>query len=158
MKDERDRFSIAFPFRFDKPGKDVAFAFAYPFSLSDHENLMRCLEAEIRSGPASLYFRRHRLCMSLEGRHVDLLTITEKDDENPIEEALHDSGSDIPDARTCRIQDRQVFILTARVRCFASFEREGWLILGTKGGWGLMVTLPRFIREKRPRATCLMGR
>lgn len=54
------------------------FALTYPFSYTDCQNVLDKYETAYRNHP-SIYFYRELLTTSIEGRRVDLLTITKKD-------------------------------------------------------------------------------
>ena len=58
-------------------------AFCYPYSYSELLSDLDALEARFAAKEASaVFFKRDLLCLSLEQRRVDLLTVTRNGDEN----------------------------------------------------------------------------
>lgn len=100
--------------RFDCDSKEVTyFALTYPFSYADSQNLLDKYEKLYANHP-KIYFHRELLVTSLEGRRVDLVTITSR------ENATRDSEDRIPNLfpegrpRPLRFRKPTVFV-AARV-------------------------------------------
>ena len=72
----------------NSPNETTFFALAYPFSYTDLQNLLATYENNYESH-TQIYFRREFLINSVEGRRVDLLTITGNNDKiNSLEEGI----------------------------------------------------------------------
>ncbi len=61
------------------------FALTYPFSYSDCQTLLDQYEKTFADHP-QVYFRRELLATSLEGRRLDLLTITGRNEQLSLDE------------------------------------------------------------------------
>ncbi|XP_018332039.1 cytosolic carboxypeptidase-like protein 5 [Agrilus planipennis] len=75
-----DDRSLSFKYKTpENPESITYFAFTYPFSYNDIQNSLRTIDAKYLSASGhndDIYYYRECLCYSLEGRKVDLLTIT----------------------------------------------------------------------------------
>ena len=105
---------LSFEHRFDTDPKEVTyFALTYPFSYSDCQNLLNKYEKSFANHP-KIYFHRELLVKSLQGRRVDLITITSKENQ------MKDEEDSIPylfpegKPRPLRFKKPTIFI-TARV-------------------------------------------
>lgn len=118
------QFVLSFVHRFlEGRGATTFFAFCYPFSYSDCQDLLNQLDQRFlenhptHSSPLdTIYYHRELLCYSLDGLRVDLLTITSchglREDREPRLEQL------FPDASTprpFRFTGKRIFFLSSRV-------------------------------------------
>ncbi|XP_022429940.1 cytosolic carboxypeptidase-like protein 5 isoform X2 [Delphinapterus leucas] len=118
------QFVLSFVHRFvESRGATTFFAFCYPFSYSDCQDLLNQLDQRFlenhptHSSPLdTIYYHRETLCYSLDGLRVDLLTISSchglREDREPRLEQL------FPDASTprpFRFTGKRVFFLSSRV-------------------------------------------
>ena len=122
---EGRQFRVSWRFKFSAGGAPVFFAFTPPYS---YEEVVRKVdELEAHFGPASgysraradaVYFERETLVRSLEGRRVELLTITDvggmsEEAEGSMEGCFPDTG---PAGRSVRLfPGKTYFLLSARV-------------------------------------------
>ncbi|XP_073993304.1 cytosolic carboxypeptidase-like protein 5 isoform X1 [Rhodnius prolixus] len=115
-----------------KPKTVVYFAFTYPFTYSDLESFLDSLQfsrhnaADICMEPISyekmktfspddIYFHREVLCNSIEGRNVNLVTITSLHNVTPVREIrLNNLFPDESSPRPYRFNKKVIF-LSARV-------------------------------------------
>ncbi|RHZ11892.1 hypothetical protein DYB26_004650 [Aphanomyces astaci] len=142
-------FSIRFTHTVVKAGETQFFAFCYPYSYTDLQRMLRRLDSEFSQDPQDgkqqpmpvvrsrlrsqpIYYHRETLAHSLDGRKVDLLTISSLDnilDER--EDALPGLFPDHPAMpRPRHFQNKRVVFVTARVHPAetpASFVLEGVL-------------------------------
>jgi len=135
---EADDFEITFRHRFDQGASDpVFFAFCYPWSYAECQALLAEAEARLgasdaealasdgRSGTArplapalqSIYFRRETLTRSIEGRDVDVLTVTAATGASPGGEREPAIPGLFPRGglRPVLFPERPVYVLSARV-------------------------------------------
>ncbi|XP_054978610.1 cytosolic carboxypeptidase-like protein 5 isoform X4 [Sorex araneus] len=118
------QFVLSFVHRFlEGRGATTFFAFCYPFSYSDCQDLLNQLDQRFlenhptHSSPLdTIYYHRETLCYSLDGLRVDLLTISSchglREDREPRLELL------FPDTSTPRpycFTGKRVFFLSSRV-------------------------------------------
>ncbi|XP_032247477.1 cytosolic carboxypeptidase-like protein 5 isoform X2 [Phoca vitulina] len=118
------QFVLSFVHRFvEGRGATTFFAFCYPFSYSDCQDLLNQLDQRFlenhptHSSPLdTIYYHREILCYSLDGLRVDLLTITSchglREDREPRLEQL------FPDVATPRpfcFTGKRIFFLSSRV-------------------------------------------
>ncbi|XP_066864033.1 cytosolic carboxypeptidase-like protein 5 isoform X2 [Kogia breviceps] len=118
------QFVLSFVHRFvESRGATTFFAFCYPFSYSDCQDLLKQLDQRFlenhptHSSPLdTIYYHRETLCYSLDGLRVDLLTISSchglREDREPRLEQL------FPDASTprpFRFTGKRIFFLSSRV-------------------------------------------
>ncbi|XP_061066726.1 cytosolic carboxypeptidase-like protein 5 isoform X2 [Eubalaena glacialis] len=118
------QFVLSFVHRFvESRGATTFFAFCYPFSYSDCQDLLNQLDQRFlenhptHSSPLdTIYYHRETLCYSLDGLRVDLLTISSchglREDREPRLEQL------FPDASTprpFRFTGKRIFFLSSRV-------------------------------------------
>ncbi|XP_025310186.3 cytosolic carboxypeptidase-like protein 5 isoform X2 [Canis lupus dingo] len=103
------QFVLSFVHRFvEGRGATTFFAFCYPFSYSDCQDLLNQLDQRFlenhptHSSPLdTIYYHREILCYSLDGLRVDLLTITschglQEDREPRLEQLFPDTGTPRP--------------------------------------------------------------
>lgn len=118
------QFVLSFVHRFvEGRGATTFFAFCYPFSYSDCQDLLSQLDQRFpenystHSSPLdSIYYHRELLCYSLDGLRVDLLTITSchglREDREPrLEQLFPDLGT----PRPFRFTGKRIFFLSSRV-------------------------------------------
>ncbi|XP_075811846.1 cytosolic carboxypeptidase-like protein 5 isoform X1 [Microtus pennsylvanicus] len=118
------QFVLSFVHRFvEGRGATTFFAFCYPFSYSDCQDLLSQLDQRFpenhstRSSPLdSIYYHRELLCYSLDGLRVDLLTVTSchglREDREPRLEQLF---PDLSTPRPFRFTGKRIFFLSSRV-------------------------------------------
>ncbi|KAF6101918.1 ATP/GTP binding protein like 5 [Phyllostomus discolor] len=118
------QFVLSFVHRFvEGRGATTFFAFCYPFSYSDCQDLLNQLDQRfLESHPThsspldTIYYHREILCYSLDGLRVDLLTISSchglRQDREPRLEQLF---PDISTPRPFCFTGKRVFFLSSRV-------------------------------------------
>ncbi|XP_073905452.1 cytosolic carboxypeptidase-like protein 5 isoform X2 [Castor canadensis] len=118
------QFVLSFVHRFvEGRGATTFFAFCYPFSYSDCQDLLNQLDQRFpenhstHSSPLdTIYYHRELLCYSLDGLRVDLLTVTSchglRDDREPRLEQLFPDNST---PRPFRFTGKRIFFLSSRV-------------------------------------------
>lgn len=74
------------------PGRAVEFAFCYPYSLSRLEAALAEIEARCRDEP-SVLLKRELLTKSLDGRPIELITVTERSPERECDEPTLETWS-----------------------------------------------------------------
>ncbi|XP_038607655.1 cytosolic carboxypeptidase-like protein 5 isoform X1 [Tachyglossus aculeatus] len=118
------QFVLSFIHRFlEGRGATTFFAFCYPFSYSDCQELLNQLDQRFRedhpslSSPLdSIYYHRELLCYSLDGLRVDLLTVSSCHGRQEEREPRLDQL--FPDTSTPRpfcFSGKKVFFLSSRV-------------------------------------------
>ena len=75
MTDAKDKLEITFSFTFNSSDLSVDISSGYPYSYSQKEDMLSTLEQRIRL-TQGLYYQRDTIAWSLEGRSIDLLTLT----------------------------------------------------------------------------------
>ncbi|XP_003787508.1 cytosolic carboxypeptidase-like protein 5 isoform X1 [Otolemur garnettii] len=118
------QFVLSFVHRFvEGRGATTFFAFCYPFSYSDCQDLLHQLDqrfTENHPTPTSpqdtIYYHRELLCYSLDGLRVDLLTVTSchglREDREPrLEQLFPDTST----PRPFRFTGKRIFFLSSRV-------------------------------------------
>uniref|UniRef100_A0A8C5L2C2 Cytosolic carboxypeptidase-like protein 5 n=1 Tax=Jaculus jaculus TaxID=51337 RepID=A0A8C5L2C2_JACJA len=118
------QFVLSFVHRFvEGRGATTFFAFCYPFSYSDCQDLLNQLDQRFlenhptHSSPLdTIYYHRELLCYSLDGLRVDLLTITschglQEDREPRLEQLFPDTST----PRPFRFTGKKIFFLSSRV-------------------------------------------
>ncbi|XP_039743526.1 cytosolic carboxypeptidase-like protein 5 isoform X4 [Pteropus medius] len=118
------QFVLSFVHRFvEGRGATTFFAFCYPFSYSDCQDLLNQLDQRFlenyptHSSPLdTIYYHREILCYSLDGLRVDLLTISSchglREDREPrLEQLFPDIGTPRPFCFT----GKKIFFLSSRV-------------------------------------------
>ncbi|XP_071835494.1 cytosolic carboxypeptidase-like protein 5 isoform X3 [Apostichopus japonicus] len=133
------QFIMAFTYRFEYRYSTVYFAFCYPFSYTECQNMLEeldqqfnhCQEAGTPSSLDSIYYHRELLCHSLDGLRVDLLTVSSyhgiTDNHEPRLEKLF---PDMTTTRARRFEGKRVYFLSSRVHpgeTPASFVFNGFL-------------------------------
>nr|KAF6428883.1 ATP/GTP binding protein like 5 [Molossus molossus] len=118
------QFVLSFVHRFvEGRGATTYFAFCYPFSYSDCQDLLNQLDQRFlenhptHSSPLdTIYYHREILCYSLDGLRVDLLTISSchglQEDREPRLEQLF---PDISTPRPFCFTGKRIFFLSSRV-------------------------------------------
>uniref|UniRef100_A0A5F9CNL2 Cytosolic carboxypeptidase-like protein 5 n=1 Tax=Oryctolagus cuniculus TaxID=9986 RepID=A0A5F9CNL2_RABIT len=118
------QFVLSFVHRFvEGRGATTFFAFCYPFSYSDCQELLNQLDQRFpenhhtHSSPLdTIYYHRELLCYSLDGLRVDLLTVTSchglREDREPrLEQLFPDTST----PRPFRFTGKKIFFLSSRV-------------------------------------------
>ncbi|KAM8810022.1 cytosolic carboxypeptidase-like protein 5 [Eudromia elegans] len=148
------QFVLSFVHRFvECRGATTYFAFCYPFSYTECQEMLAQLDGRFdecrHMSPASpldaVYYQRELLCRSLDGRRVDLLTVTSchgmQEAREPRLRGLFPDGST---PRPRRFAGKRVFFLSSRVHpgeTPSSFVFNGFLHF--------------ILREEDPRAQML---
>ncbi|XP_063078937.1 cytosolic carboxypeptidase-like protein 5 isoform X2 [Engraulis encrasicolus] len=121
-----NQFTLSFVHRLlEVQGATTYFAFCYPFSYSECQDMLQQLDQRLLSnaqslGPCSpvdsVYYHRELLCHSLDGHRVDLLTVSSchgiQDEREPRLDKLF-PDHDTP--RPHRFTGKRVFFLSSRV-------------------------------------------
>ncbi|KAM5292255.1 cytosolic carboxypeptidase-like protein 5 isoform 1-T1 [Ctenodactylus gundi] len=118
------QFVLSFVHRFvEGRGATTFFAFCYPFSYSDCQDLLNQLDQRFpenhpaHSSPLdTIYYHRELLCYSLDGLRVDLLTISschglQEEREPRLEQLFPDTST----PRPFRFTGKRIFFLSSRV-------------------------------------------
>ncbi|XP_004451530.1 cytosolic carboxypeptidase-like protein 5 isoform X3 [Dasypus novemcinctus] len=118
------QFVLSFVHRFvEGRGATTFFAFCYPFSYSDCQDLLNQLDQRFQenhpthSSPLdTIYYHRELLCYSLDGLRVDLLTVSSchglREDREPrLEQLFPDTST----PRPFRFLGKRIFFLSSRV-------------------------------------------
>ncbi|XP_048841776.1 cytosolic carboxypeptidase-like protein 5 isoform X2 [Brienomyrus brachyistius] len=119
------QFILSFSHRFlEGRGTTTYFAFCYPFSYSECQNMLLQLDQRFSGsqhlGPNSpldsVYYHRELLCHSLDGHRVDLITITSchgmmEERETRLDKLFPDGATPRPH----RFAGKRVFFLSSRV-------------------------------------------
>ncbi|KAH9140031.1 hypothetical protein AeRB84_015708 [Aphanomyces euteiches] len=117
---QTNEFSIRFTYTVAVAGETVFFAFCYPYSYTDGQRMLRRLDQDFarrERTASSMYYHRETLVHSLDGRKVDLLTISSYDNilDNR-EETIPGLFPDHPHTpRPFQFQNKRVIFLTSRV-------------------------------------------
>ncbi|XP_036290864.1 cytosolic carboxypeptidase-like protein 5 isoform X1 [Pipistrellus kuhlii] len=118
------QFVLSFVHRFlEGRGATTFFAFCYPFSYSDCQDLLTQLDQRFlenhptkNSSLDTIYYHREILCYSLDGLRVDLLTISSCHGlEEEREPRLEQLFPDISTPRPFRFTGKRIFFLSSRV-------------------------------------------
>ena len=147
-KTETGQFRWTFRHRVET-AEPIYFAFTFPFSHGDCASMLDAIDAKFRAEPdlkRQVYVARQTLARSLEGRDVDVLTITSP-------EGMDDANFDDGPVLSSRVppgaapSDRPIFIVSAGVHP------------GEKPGNHMMCGILEFLlREDDPRAVALRER
>jgi hypothetical protein len=76
-----DQFILRFQHMFSNgPGETTFFAFSYPFSYEESQSKIDQIEQQFSSSPdKNLYFHRETVYYSIEGRKMEMMTISSMD-------------------------------------------------------------------------------
>ncbi|XP_062406561.1 cytosolic carboxypeptidase-like protein 5 isoform X2 [Sardina pilchardus] len=136
-----NQFTLSFVHRLSEVrGATTYFAFCYPFSYAESQDMLQQLDQRLLStthslGPCSpvdsVYYHRELLCHSLDGHRVDLLTVSschgiQEDREPRLDKLFPDHST----PRAHRFVGKRVFFLSSRVHpgeTPASFVFNGFL-------------------------------
>eukprot|EP00959_Pyramimonas_sp_CCMP1952_P379629 7952176-Pyramimonas_sp.AAC.1 len=78
--DDEGEFQMRFKFEVKWDCQEIFFAFCYPWSLKDNDLLMERVETQLADRNRNdIYLHRETLCHSLEGRPVEIITLTAND-------------------------------------------------------------------------------
>jgi len=94
---------VKFSFTFDSQENEVFFAFSYPFSYKENQELLEKYD-RLYPKDSDLYYNRELLIKSPHDRNVDLVTISSNEgklseNESNIDENLFPNQSQQPRAR-----------------------------------------------------------
>ncbi|OCT66232.1 cytosolic carboxypeptidase-like protein 5 isoform X2 [Xenopus laevis] len=120
-----NQFILSFVHRFlDCRGSTTYFAFCFPFSYEESQELMAglddrfsdCKHITLGSFPDSIYYHRELLCHSLDGLRLDLLTISSchgmtEEREPRLDKLFPDQST----PRPYRFTGKRVYFLSSRV-------------------------------------------
>lgn len=74
------QFKLSFQYRTSENHRQtVFFAFCYPYSYSECQEKLHQCDQQYSSCNHNIYYHREILCYSLEGRRVDLITVSSCD-------------------------------------------------------------------------------
>ncbi|KDR22169.1 Cytosolic carboxypeptidase-like protein 5, partial [Zootermopsis nevadensis] len=123
---EDDAFILSFKYRtLENIRATTFFAFTYPYSYVELQNLLNSVDARFRSSPGEfqapnclddVYYHRECVCYSLEGRLIDLITISSYHNMSSERETRLRHlfpMSDVP--RPFRFYGKKVVFVSARV-------------------------------------------
>uniref|UniRef100_A0A7S3GAH4 tubulin-glutamate carboxypeptidase n=1 Tax=Palpitomonas bilix TaxID=652834 RepID=A0A7S3GAH4_9EUKA len=112
---------VTFRFRTEKGQEKLYFAFCFPFSYSDTQRMLKKLERKF-SGQKGIekgvYFERELLTNSLDGRRVDLLTISSPKGLTELNEPAVDGCPHLATSsggRAKTVDGKRLFFVSARV-------------------------------------------
>ena len=106
---------ITFTHRFENTD-EIRFAFCAPYSLTDLETNLFTMESTIAS-EEDIYWKREVLIHSLDGRNVELITLSSKEgimDETE-EPLLHCFPNSVQNNRARKFQNKKIIFISARV-------------------------------------------
>uniref|UniRef100_A0A8D8RLD4 Cytosolic carboxypeptidase-like protein 5 n=1 Tax=Cacopsylla melanoneura TaxID=428564 RepID=A0A8D8RLD4_9HEMI len=116
-------FIMSFKHKISDTKSFTYFAFTYPYSYSDLQTYLLNLDTKFNKNPEEsvaspddIYYKRECVCYSLEGRNVDLLTISSNHNITDVPEPRLPHL--FPEDNSCRakkFQDKKVIFLSARV-------------------------------------------
>jgi len=115
-------FQMRFKHEFKVEGGECFFAFCQPWSLADHEVLMKRVEETLeQSKKSNIYLHRSTLTHSLQGRPVEVITLTGADPrtlsglEAEPDLALDDLFSEATSTMPLHFPDKKVIVISSRV-------------------------------------------
>jgi hypothetical protein len=114
--DDDDEYYIRWEFTF-QGAEDVQFAFCYPHSMADTESQMQSMERAVRDPEIGkkIFFHREVLTRTLEGRPLDLITLTSPDGMTKNREELLDGLFPAGDERAPVFRGKKIIFISARV-------------------------------------------
>ncbi|OQS01635.1 cytosolic carboxypeptidase-like protein 5 isoform 2 [Achlya hypogyna] len=125
------QFSIVFSVSVPAAGDVLFVAFTYPYSYADLQRSLGRLDTDMAARP-DIYYHRETLVHSVDGRRVDLLTISSTDNMLGDREAalphLFPEHDAVTHPRPRAFQNKRTIVLTARVHPAetpASFVADG---------------------------------
>ncbi|XP_031780428.1 cytosolic carboxypeptidase-like protein 5 isoform X1 [Nasonia vitripennis] len=136
--DKNNEFILSFNYRTsENPNAITYFAFTYPFSYTDLQNHLKKIDAKMTKQNVNLaddiYYHRENAINSLEGRRLDILTISSYYNILTEREAkLKDLFPDENEERPFKFQDKKIIFISARVHpgeTPSSFVLNGFLNL-----------------------------
>ncbi|CAD5115783.1 DgyrCDS4726 [Dimorphilus gyrociliatus] len=126
-------FRLTFTHRFLNTAPTVYFAFCYPFSYLECQEMLESLDDRFREDN-EIYYHRELLCRSIDGLRVDLLTISDYEGIHSELEPVFDEHL-FPDGakkRPRKFEKKRVFFVSSRVHpgeTPSSFVFNGFLDL-----------------------------
>ena len=112
--DKNNEFLLSFNYRTsENPNAITYFAFTYPFSYTDLQNYLKKVDARMTKQSTNfaddIYYHRENAINSLEGRRLDILTISSyynilSDREAKIKDLFPDENAERP----FKFQDKKV--------------------------------------------------
>ncbi|KAJ8602728.1 hypothetical protein CTAYLR_003789 [Chrysophaeum taylorii] len=124
-RERRDSGEVQWEYEFQAK-EEAAFAFTYPYSCEDLEKSL--VDASVLASKRGVYFRRQLLCRSLEGRRVDLVTIT--DPKNTSSSSEEDDQTFLGDEETWLFPDARAGIEPAEKLMFR--RRRPTILVGAR--------------------------
>jgi cytosolic carboxypeptidase protein 5 len=123
-----DQFTLRFNHMFsNQPNETTYFAFSYPFSYQESQNSMDEIQNNFEAAApinSNLYFHRETVYYSIEGRKMEMMTISSKDgiteDREPIPEGndyngIFPEGAKDPNRRPLKFGEKPIVVFTSRV-------------------------------------------
>lgn len=92
-----DQFTLRFQHMFSNPPSEtVYFAFSYPWSYEDSQAKIDEIEQKFATAPQekNLYFHRETVYHSIEGRKMEMMTISSRDGITDLREPRPNDGTD----------------------------------------------------------------
>jgi hypothetical protein len=111
----------------NQPNETTYFAFSYPWSYEESQNRMDEIEKDFAAAAPgmNLYFHRETVYYSIEGRKMEMMTISSRDgildEREPIAQGADSTGIfpeaiDDPSRRPYKFeQDKSIVVFTSRV-------------------------------------------
>jgi len=107
----------------NQPNETTYFAFSYPFSYQESQDKIDSIQKLFETAPAekNLYFHRETIYHSIEGRKMEMMTISSRDGiteerETIPEEGLNPDAKTDPEKRGLRFDpSKKVIIFSSRV-------------------------------------------
>ncbi|XP_076673004.1 cytosolic carboxypeptidase-like protein 5 isoform X2 [Andrena cerasifolii] len=121
LDQEGSDFTLSFVYNTPENRKAVTyFAFTYPFSYTDLQNYLRRIESRVAkrtvTGTDDVYYHRECAIKSLEGRRMDILTISSFHNISmEREERLSNMFPEKNEQRPFKFWDKKVIFISARV-------------------------------------------
>ncbi|XP_058801298.1 cytosolic carboxypeptidase-like protein 5 isoform X2 [Phymastichus coffea] len=119
--DKNNEFMLSFNYRAsENPNAITYFAFTYPFSYTDLQNYLKKIDAKMSKQNTHLandiYYHRECAIKSLEGRRLDILTISSYYNKSVEREAkIKDLFPEENEERPYKFYDKKIIFLSARV-------------------------------------------
>lgn len=118
--DKNIQFTLSFVYRTsDNPNAITYFAFTYPFSYTDLQNYLNKIDSKMNSlklktNPDDIYYHRECAIKSLEGRRLDVLTISSYYNiTSEREYRIKDLFPEENENRPFKFKDKKVYIETS---------------------------------------------
>ncbi|XP_020299649.1 cytosolic carboxypeptidase-like protein 5 [Pseudomyrmex gracilis] len=131
-----NEFTLSFLYYTPENSKAITyFAFTYPFSYTDLQNYLKKVDARMGKGSVisedDIYYHRECAIKSLEGRRLDVLTISSYHNiTQKREDRLNNMFPELSEERPYKFRDKKVIFISARVHpgeTPSSFVLNGFL-------------------------------